>query len=422
MTPLVRALLIIVLCVISLIVFLYNRLTHKTKETRAHTLLLLLSFYYPFLDLSFTPFSIRITPFDFTLWSFIIINWDFISELKRYKVLQVLLGIMVFTSMLSEFMTDSILSIPKSFRVFVLFMVAGVTFRESSEAHYNSKHLLKLFQWPAISALCFGLIQIFIAPDFTLYYSSWSKESRISSCFLDPQIAGCCMATFAIFFLNRFLNSHNWKNLILFMFCILVGLYTGSKVFILSIAIGVVLSLLKATKISQSIIFLSLSCILLIVFSNKLEGLLIFERFNNFDSSLEGRQELYWLGALDIFQNNWFSGIGPGVFQQYVEKYNYPLVHNIDGEQVYALQPESGYLLWLDEYGIFAIIFLIIIFSLLRLKSKGNLDYRILLIPFLISFVSLYNLSSSQLAYLVAITSAALVYAYHNHTNKRVQI
>lgn len=412
MTPFLRASLIIVLCVIGLAVFLYNRLTHKNRTNRAKSLLMFLCVAYPFLDLSFTPFDIRVTPFDFALWSFLIINYDFIKELKHYKLLIMLLCVMLFTSLLSEFILDSLCAIPHSFRIFALFIVSSVYFRSRSGSEINE--LLKFIKCPAIAAVVFGLIQILISPSFSLYFSQWNKEARISSCFIDPQIAGCCIAILATFMLNVFLYYRKVVPLFVFILLLFIGLYTGSKVFVFSVAVCVCLSLFKARRKSQAIFFFMFACLLLFVINTQLSDMLIFERMSDLDSSLEGRKELYWLGAWDIFTNNWFSGIGPGVFQQYIEKYNYSMVHYINGEYVYALQPESGYLLWLDEYGIFSVVFLLIIIVVIMKKPKGKFDIRLLLVPFLISFVSLYNLSSAQLIYLLSLTSSVIVESLSN--------
>ena len=75
---------------------------------------------------------------------------------------------------------------------------------------------------------------------------------------------------------------------------------------------------------------------------------------------------------------------------------------------VYAFQPESGYLLWLDEYGIFSILYILAIIFLMKQKN-AYFEYRLVLLPFLIAFVSLYNLTSGQVVYLVALFSSAIL-------------
>lgn len=407
-SPLLRALIVIVLCISSLLLFIYLRSVHASKVKRSYALLFLLSMYYPFLDLSFAPLGIRVTPFDFTLWSFLVINIDFIKEFKHYKLLIWVLGMMVFTSLLSEFPIESVLSIPQSYRVYVLFVIAMVHFKSYNDLQDILSSVLKFIKWPLICAVLFGLIQIFLDSNFSLFYSQWNKEARISSCFFDPQIAGCSIGIMAILHLNVYLNTKYSNSFFLFAILVFIGLYTGSKVFLVGVALGILLALFFAknrTKIIVSVLLISVVCILgLGVFND----LLIFERFDNLESSLEGRQEMYWLSAIDIFRDNWFSGIGTGVFQQYVEKHSYPLYHYIDGDIVYASQPESGYLLWLDEYGLFSIVLLIILYNLLK-TSNRKFDYRIVLVPFLVAFVSLYNLGSSQLVYLLVVICGGLM-------------
>lgn len=408
MTAFIRAAIVIVLCLVSLFVFVLNRLRNAGKVKRVASLLMLLCLYFPFLDISFTPFDVKITPFDFTLWAFFIINLDFVAEFKKYKLIPIIFGIMLFSAILSEFRVDSILSIPRAFRIFALFTVAGVWFQSHNDAVSATRSMVDLLKWPAISALILAMIQIIIAPDFSLYYSHWDKEMRISSCFLDPQIAGCCFAILSLWFLNLYLQYKRMPHLIFFFLLVVSGLYTASKVYVFGLVAGVVISLLKAKKIIPAITFVFITGIAVALSSKHFDDMLIFKRLQESDESLEGRKELYWIGAWDIFQNNMVTGIGPGVFQQYVEEYNYPLYHNIDGERVYAKQPESGYLLLLDQYGVLSIVFIVLAVTLFRRKARSIFDYRILLIPFMIGFISLYNLSSSHLVYLLSMISASL--------------
>lgn len=406
-SPLLRALIVIVLCISSLLLFIYLRSVHASKVKRASAMLILLSIYFPFTDLSFTPFDIRITPFDFTLWSFLLVNLDFIKEFKNYKLLNLILIMMVFTSLLSEFPMDSLFAIPKNFRVFVLFVVAMVYFKNQS-LHGQLRSIIKIIKWPAICAIIFGLIQIFIDSSFSLFYSQWNKEARISSCFMDPQIAACCISILAVFYLNLFLCFQKFEYLTFFLLLTFVGLLTGSKVFLIGMVCAILLSLLNNKNRRNVLLFTILSVFLFVLTFNGFKDTLIFQRLIDFESSYEGRQELYWLGAIDIFTNNWFSGIGVGVFQQYIEKYNYPMTHYINNEMVYAFQPESGYLLWLDEYGIFSILYILAIIFLMKQKN-AYFEYRLVLLPFLIAFVSLYNLTSGQVVYLVALFSSAIL-------------
>lgn len=407
MSPLLRAIIIIILCISSLLLFIYLRSIHASNVKRASALIILLSVYFPFADISFTPFDIRVTPFDFTLWSFFLINLDFIKEFKKYKLIILILIMMVFTSLLSEFPMDSLFAIPQSFRVFVLFVVAMVYFKNQSD-YVQLRSITKIIKWPAIGAILFGFIQIFIDSSFSLFYSQWNKEARISSCFIDPQIAACCISILAVFYLNLFLCFQKIKYLVYFLLLTFVGLFTGSKVFLIAMVCAILLSLLNNKNRKSVLLFTILSVFLFILTFNGFKNTLIFQRIIDFESSYEGRQELYWLGAIDIFTNNWFSGIGVGVFQQYIEKYNYPMIHYINNDVVYALQPESGYLLWLDEYGIFSIFFILVIIFLLK-KKNVYFEYRLILLPFLIAFVSLYNLTSGQVVYLVALFSSAIL-------------
>lgn len=133
---------------------------------------------------------------------------------------------------------------------------------------------------------------------------------------------------------------------------------------------------------------------------NYWEQLPVFQRFVNFDESYSYRQDVFWMQGIQIFLDNWLGGIGTGNFQLYIEEKQIPLIHWHGGDNIYATQPESGYLLWLDELGIFSIIYILLLSNIL--KKKGNALCNVMLVtPWMISFISVYNLESRHMVFVL---------------------
>lgn len=402
---------LIILCTMTFVaVIVYQSLSHKSTNKRAYTYLLLASVLFPFLDLGMSLAGLPIKVFSVASTAFLIFNFNTLYELaKRYYLIVIYAIILIITSLASEFKADSLFSITDKLRPAIVFLAVIMAFDGLDEKN-RLKLYAKYLKIPILMTIIFGLMQVFVSQHFSVFYSVWDRQARISSCFPDPQIAGCTTAILTAYIWNKYLNSKKTLLLLIVALLAYIGLQTGSKTFLLGFLLSILASFIFTRQKAKYSIVIVIIGVVLILTQDYWSNLYIFERLSNAEESLEGRQEFFWLGAIEIFKENWATGIGSGIFQQYIEMHNIPMIHILgDGIEVYASQPESGYLLWLDELGIFSIIYIVIMLFFI-FKRYGNQYINIsMIIPWVISFVSLYNLSSNMLIYVLFMT-LALVY------------
>lgn len=414
MSVLLRGSLFLIISFIFITIIVYQSLSKKSIRKRAYTYLLLSSIFFPFLDLGISAGGLNLKVFYVGTITYFIFNYrPLIKIAKQYYLIPIYVVILLFTSLMSEFVTDSLLSILDKLIGAIVFLAAIIVY-DSIDEKNRLKLFAKYMKVPIILTLFFGLIQIFVDLNFSIFYSVWDREARISSCFPDPQIAGCATAVLASYIWNMYLNNNKILYLAIIVTLTYIGLQTGSKAFFLGFIASIMISSFFTRRKAIFTITIILIGVVLILTQDYWSQLYIFERINDAESSLESRQGYYWLGAFEIFKDNWFTGIGSGIFQQYLAKHNIPMVHNINGEEFYASQPESGYLLWLDELGIFSIIYIVIILYFV-FKKYGNRYINLSIIaPWFIAFISLYNLKSYMLAYILFTTLALMVIQTEN--------
>lgn len=409
MFPVFRGSLLIFSFLISIYLFLYNSYCGKSVVKRIDSYLLCISFFFPFLDISL---SNGVNTLNAISYIYICVNIDVLVKFnwRKYYVILVLVLILLFTSFLSEFYVDSLLSIFPILTGFIIFISVTVLLE------YNPFiSLYKYLKMPIVYTIIWWLIQL-LFPNFTLYRSELT-ESRLSSCYLEPQVAGCVIAMLSLYKCNSYICKKYLRDLLLAFILFIIGCFTGSKTFFIGFSFGFIY-LLIFQKIDVKKILFSIGFFMVILLTqNVWMELPVFQRFETVDDSYNYRSRVFWTKAYEIFENNWFSGIGTGVFQQYLQRYHIPLQHWHGGDIIYATQPESGYLLWLDEIGIFSVIYFVMIIYII--KRRGNKYCNIsLFFPWIINFVSVYNLESRQLVFILFIVSAYIV----NYSNRKERL
>lgn len=409
MSTTLRGTLILLFTFIFVAVIVYQSLNNNSVRKRAYTYLMLASAFFPFLDLGMTVSGISIKVFSVASTTFLIFNLRILYKLaKKYYLIIIYALILIITSLASEFRSDSLYAFFDKIKPATVFLATIMVFDGLDEKN-KLKQFAKYMRIPIFMTIVFALMQVLINPNFSVFYSVWDREARISSCFPDPQIAGCSVAILAAYAWSKYLNSKKTLYLLLVGLLAYIGLQTGSKIFFLGFMLSILTSFIFTRQKAKFTIVIIIICIILILTQDYWSNLYIFERLNNAEGSYDVRQELYWLGAIEIFMSNWTTGIGSGVFRQYIESHNIPMIHQLgNGEEFYASQPESGYLLWLDELGIFSVIYIIIMLYFV-LKRYGNRYINIsIIIPWFVAFVSLYNLSSNMLIYILFMTLALM--------------
>mgnify|MGYP003310270810 CR=1 FL=1 len=333
MSTTLRGILILLFTFTFIAVIVYQSLCRKNVKKRAYTYLLLASMLFPFLDLGMTVAGLPIKVFSVASTTFLIFNFSPLYKLARKYYLIIIYTIILFiTSISSEFCADSLLSITDKLRPAIVFLAAIMVF-DGLDENSRLKLFAKYMKWPIIMILFFGFMQIFVSQHFSVFYSVWDREARISSCLPDPQIAGCTTAIVAAYTWNRYLNSKNTFHLLIVVLLAYIGLQTGSKAFLLGFILSLLTSFIFTRKKAKYTVIILIIGVILILTQEYWSNLYIFERLSNVEESLEGRQEFYWLGAIEIFRHNWVTGIGSGIFQQYIEKYNIPIKNLIVGQK-----------------------------------------------------------------------------------------
>lgn len=397
-----RIALIFIVAIINIISFVLINNKGASAERRCYNFLRLQAIFFPIIALGTNAFG---STLGMNTLAFILINIDIFRNginWRKHNAIKYLIFIMLISAIFSGNIVNSLKAIPEYCIGFAVYLITEKAF---SKSDFNIHHVLSLLKWIIFHIITFAIIQLFISKEFTLFYEILKFDDRISSCMMDPQTAGVVIAILFAFFWNSYsnLNKKRFKYLIICFVLFLIGSLTGSKTFIIGIAAAVILFAIYAKKSFKIILSIGLIAFLCIIFWDKLLELSVFQRFKQFEDSYEIRQTIFWTAAINIFIQNWSTGIGPGNFQSYVKEHHLPLTHGDGDQMIYATQPESGWLLFLDEYGILS-IFWVLFFIRPFFKKQDKFINTSLIIPWVINFVSVYNLTSMHVMFLVYFT------------------
>lgn len=407
MTPIIRGLLSLAVIFVGFIIFFFQRYKGTDIHKRCYTYLQFQTTCFIMLDLSLNLGDVKISCFETTTYAFLLLNLDIrhYIDWRKYRIVIVFMLISIVSALCSHNIANSVMSLPRYFIGFVVLFISTVVL---SSDNYDETDFFRLFKYPIFFALFFGFCQILISQNFSMYYSVWNKEARISSCFLDPQTAGISISILLLFVWNYLQNRRGTKYYIILTLLFIIGCFTGSKTFLIGSALAFLVSLMIGRKSLKIIMLIATLVILMAATYDYWSQLPVFGRMQDIDESYDFRKEVFWAAAFQIFDDNQVLGIGPGNFQDYVDVNHYPVGHHIDGEFVAATQPESGYLLWLDELGIMSVLWVIMI--ILVIKKRGGRFFNIsLLIPWMIGFVSVYSFISFHVVFLTFMVAALIL-------------
>lgn len=407
MSPLVRGLIILLILIWGIAYIIIQKAQNIPLNKRCYNFLIKLSIIFPFLEPAVVRNDLSISVGTTLIGIFWIINLSLFRSFFRRQFIWIFVFILIClcSAILSDFPINSILSIYTYLVIFLYFFTCLYAIKSSSHTDFLDIIVRNIGIW----ILLFAFIQIFFNQSFTFFYQIRIDGSRLDYCFVDPQTAGVVTAFISIFYFNKYIYSQPGKNLLFFIVFLILTALTGSKSAILAIGFGIVLSMLangvKLKYVILGVIFIIAICIAYTLLSE----LVIFERLNEFDSSLNTRQSVYWAKAYQIFWDNWLTGIGPGNFKLYNIEHNIGLTHWTKNGNIFASQPESGYLLLLDEFGIWTIIPFLLVLSLFRIRSKSYYNFS-LLSPWLIGSISLSSLGYISVSFVLSIIAAAIYY------------
>lgn len=403
---------IIILLGISLIIYQFGAGVKFNR--RCYHYLIYLSMMYPLMDTGISRFDIQFSPINVLTIIFCIINFKIFKSFitKKFLLISIFIVIASLSALLSEYKLNSILSVYTYLNPILIFFIALNAARYKGISYLLQSISKYIVFWIAI----FALIQFTIDPQFSILASHKEANDRLCYCFIDPQTAGAICATLAVLYINFHFHNYGKYNIPIFLLMVFLTVSTGSKSSSIGLLLGVSIAVFYTyLKPKHIFAFLSLVCIISFTY-NIWSTLPVFKRFNEFDNSLNSRQDVYWAKGFEVYNDNSVIGIGPGNFMNYNKDNHLGLIHKSNNNEIlYASQPESGYILIFDEFGIFALLLIIIWGSVFKFVKKGAFNTS-LIIPWLFSFISLYNLSYKSVSFVVALMYAS-IYFYNKQLN-----
>jgi O-antigen ligase len=283
------------------------------------------------------------------------------------------------------------------------------------------------------SCLIFTAIQVLLGVKFTLYSYLNSNVTnqglRFPGPFHDPQKFAqyLAMAAFLFFAYSTVYRKMSKRYLIYGGIATLTILVTGSRAALFGLTIGLAFfSIVQAFKTRKLINVFMVGTIGIATFIFS-ENILVFKRLETSQSDLAYRV-LIWTRAYDFFMDNPMSGIGAGSYQAFSEKHSPDDFWLVNDEKIYFDHPESGFLLWLVEYGIigfsflaFAILYLLNPFKRINKKVQNFKLITFLeagILSWVISFITVYSLGDKRIGIILIILISYLYIHKFNLQNK----
>lgn len=395
-SPLIRGVLVIILFFSAIFLFCYKNLRGDSLVSSCKAYVMFLAISTPLLHMciAFFDSALKISVFGFTSFVFILLNLRLFRHIpKKYlKFTAIFILILVINSLMGQFIVNSFFEILYRLDGFVL-LFAVYYLVTKGKVKVIIKGLYILTAYVAI----WTLIQHFISEDFTLYYLNRVVDDRKPSIFDEAQSAGCGIAMLIVWLWNIYLKSKRLSTLLVIGILLFVGGLTGSKVFLLGLVAGVALATIYSNLGIKTVLLILSVAVTIFATQDYWLELPVFKRMQEMDSSYDLRSSYFWYRAYLLFLKFPIFGIGIGNFYLY-NKYHGLNMHYPNGEL--ATQPESGYMMMLDEMGLLSLIYVFMIGYLMYRKGNNIFNFSII-VPWLVSFVSLYNLGNQNIYYML---------------------
>ena len=345
--------------------------------------------------------------------------------LTLYVIVTLLVG-----ALLSEFVQNAIIGLIKFLPIVIYIHVLLFECLEDDRFIFKVIDLLKL---NLVIAVAFLILQLGLGLNFALFVTDnpniTFEAIRYPGIFQDPQKFAQYLSALSFITLidspsSRWFTKYKYPILV----CTVISLFlTGGRAALLGLAAGLIfVALFSNNKVRLATLLGGVAVFALgLLFSDYLA---IFNRGESLKDSYDTRNQI-WQVALRIFGKNPFFGIGITNYSKYVEVHAKDQYWLVGGEKIYFDHPESGYLKYLAEFGIFgtAGIFAFIfsaIYKGLQTFFKKVKDFYIIflisaLITWLVGFYSVYSLSDTRIMILIATITCVLI-AYAKRYDKGV--
>lgn len=242
---------------------------------------------------------------------------------------------------------------------------------------------------------------------------------RYPSFFQDPQkYAQFLAAVSFLFFIDTRLDKGRRNLQILFFFLSVVALFlTGGRAAFLGLLVGLALLFFFMPPNFKFYVLLLAVIMVPTIFIFK-DSFILFNRGNTVNEMYDSRYQ-FWKEAIEIYFTKPFMGIGIGNYQSHVGKYYIDQYWLFNGEITYYDQPESGYLKYLVEFGLWGFLLFMAFFLIPFFKglvsiftnSKQNLDIALMvasLISWFIGFITVCSFTDIRISIVISTITCIL--------------
>ncbi len=242
---------------------------------------------------------------------------------------------------------------------------------------------------------------------------------RYPGFFQDPQKYAQFLAAISfLFFISTRLDKGKVGRQVFFFVLSVVALFlTGGRAAFLGLCIGLVFLFFFMPPKFKLYVLLLVVAIAPIVFYFQ-DSFILFNRGNSVNEMYDTRFT-FWKEAFIIFLENPFMGIGIGNYQAHVGKYYIDQYWMWNGEITYYDQPESGYLKYMVEFGLWGFILFMAFFLVPIIRgitsvlsdNKQNMDIALLvasMISWIIGFFTVCSFTDIRISVVIATITCIL--------------
>jgi O-antigen ligase len=413
-----KAVILTLFPLITAALFLYVML--KSKQP-AKDYLLFVVYFYP---LVFSPDS-NYSVFQFITYVYFIYSLrndiPLFSNSKIYITFY-FLACIFFSALNSEFVGNSMIGIIKFLPIVIYLQILITECSKSPELIFR---IVKGLRFTLVVSFAFLFLQLLLGVDFSLTLLDNPNISfegvRYPGIFQDPQKHAQYLSAFSFIALIKEPGGKNLSkiNYALFGGTVISLFLTGGRAALLGLVLGIFFIVLFSNAKIKFVGAIGIFLVAAVVISLS-QYLIVFSRGESLEESYLIRNAI-WQEAYKIFFKHPYLGIGIDNYAKYVEVHSPDQFWLVDGEKVFFDHPESGYLKFLTELGIFGFLgIFVFIFAgiikglkvfLFKVKDFNIIFLISALLSWFLGFYSVYSFTDTRITILIA-TILGLLYSY----------
>lgn len=413
-----KAVILTLFPLITAALFLYVMLRSKQP---AKDYLLFVVYFYP---LVFSPDS-NYSVFQFITYVYFIYSLrndiPLFSNSKIYITFY-FLACVFFSALNSEFIGNSMIGIIKFLPIVIYLQILITECSKSPELIFR---IVKGLRFTLVVSFAFLFLQLLLGVDFSLTLLDNPNISfegvRYPGIFQDPQKHAQYLSAFSFIALIKEPGGKNLSkiNYALFGGTVISLFLTGGRAALLGLVLGIFFIVLFSNAKIKFVGAIGIFLVAAVVISLS-QYLIVFSRGESLEESYLIRNAI-WQEAYKIFFKHPYLGIGIDNYAKYVEVHSPDQFWLVDGEKVFFDHPESGYLKFLIELGIFGFLgIFVFIFAgiikglkvfLFKVKDFNIIFLISALLSWFLGFYSVYSFTDTRITILIA-TILGLLYSY----------